>query len=156
MVKRVIPIGLVVAMLLLGCGPFKRGNRISTPPVGAGKQMEPLAADLPAIQWRGTQFEDVPIPPDFTLDYDASYMNVSGEGWRARVADLRYTGEGLLTEALSNVQQGMHRSGWRLTSLTGVAIKSLRFIKGEEECQVIIREGDEGETVLVVRLHPRL
>ncbi len=155
--KQSIFIGLVAAILVSGCALFRRGAETSTTPVALGpdQRFESLVPGLSAPTWSATQFDDVPVPPEFTLDYDASYINVSGQGLRVRVADLRYTGEAPLTEALASVQQGMLRSGWRLTSLTGVAIKSLRFVKGEEECQVIVREGDGGETVLVVRLQPR-
>ncbi len=129
---------------------------MSTPPVGLAPEgrLEPSVPELPPVRWSGTQFEDVPVPAEFALDYDASYVNVSGQERRVRVADLRYTGSPSPTETLGNVQGGMSRSGWNLVSLTGVSIKSLRFIKNEEECQIIIREGDAGDTVVVVRLQP--
>ena len=54
-------------------------------------------------------------------------------------------------------RKALARSGsdWRLTSLAGVAIKRMRYIKGDEECQLLIREGDQAESVLVVRIYPR-
>ena len=153
--KGAVCIGVIAFVLLPGCG-LSRQKRIAIPPVVPEERVDAAAQEIPAIQWRGTQFADVPIPPAFTLDYETSYLNVSGQGRRARVADLRYTADVPLTEALASVQQDMLRSGWSSVSLTGVAIKFLRFVKGKEECQLIIRKGDEGETVLVVRLHPRL
>ena len=145
----------IAAVLLSGCAA-PQGGWMSLPPVGLAPEgrLEPSVPELPPVRWSGTQFGDVPVPEEFALDYDASYVNVSGQERRVRVADLRYTGNPSPTEALSNVQGGMSRSGWNLVSLTGVSIKSLRFIKNEEECQIIIREGDAGDTVVVIRLHP--
>ena len=143
----------IVSLFFHGCDSFRRDPR-STSPVDSAQQTAP-AAQPPRPLWRGTRFDDVPVPPALTLDYDASYINVAGQRGGARVADLRYTGRTAVTETLASMQQGMLRSGWTSTSLTGVAIKSLRFTKDDEECQLIIRKGEEGETVLVVRLHPR-
>ncbi len=115
----------------------------------------PAPAPAPAPQWQGTRFDDVPIPSSFTLDYDASYINISGSGRHPRVADIRYTGETPLSDALSNVQQGMLGSGWSLVSISGVDIKSLRFLKASEECQIIVRSDHDDTTVIIVRLYPR-
>ncbi|MFV1981086.1 MAG: hypothetical protein ACC655_08035, partial [Rhodothermia bacterium] len=107
----------------------------------------------PGMRWMGGRFEDVPVPLEFTLDYEVSYMDVSARG--PRVADLRYTGRSLLNDVLTQVQQVMSKAGWQSTSLTGTAIKTLRFVKGEEECVLIIHKGDDGGSVIMVRLHPR-
>lgn len=135
---------------LVGCQNFQpmMNEAASAPPPAA-------AAAAPAPQWQGTRFDDVPIPSSFTLDYDASYINISGSGRHPRVADIRYTGESPLSDALSNVQQGMLGSGWSLASISGVDIKSLRFLKAREECQIIVRSDHDDTTVIIVRLYPR-
>ncbi len=127
--------------------------------VGTGEkrpQLSPVeaATEAPrAGRWLGTHFEDIPIPQEFTLDYGSSYLNVSERG--PRVADLRYTGQAPLTDVLIHVERVMPRAGWRSTSLTGVAIKAMRYVKGDEECELLVHEGDGGGSVIMVRLHPR-
>ncbi len=114
----------------------------------------PAAAPVhPGAPWRATHFEDIAVPSEFDLDYDHSYINIS-DGGRRRVADLRYTGSPSPTKALAAMQREMARSGWSLESLSGVSIKSLRFSKASEECDIIVRVADDGETVIVVRVQP--
>ncbi len=152
--SRVIIIGLIGAMLLSGCGRLLGQPAASSPPpLETAQGQQPRVPQLPSGRWLGTQFEDVPVPPDFTLDYDSSYVSVSEQG--PRVSDLRYTGTTALTDVLRFVQQAMPQAGWQLASLAGVAIKSLRYYKEDEECQLVIHKGDEGGTVIMVRLHPR-
>jgi len=142
---------LLVGTLIVvtGCG-LPGFRKKEAPPVAAVVAPQaPIAGTL----WTGTRFEDVPIPQDFSLDYAASYLNVSEKG--PRVADLRYTGRTALTDVLAYVQRGMSETGWRATSLTGVAIKTLRYVKGEEECEVVIHREDGGGSVIMIRLHPR-
>lgn len=145
-------LGLFAVLVLSGCASLFGPAATRTPPLQIEQPQEPQEA-RPGNRWLGTQFEDVPVPTDFTLDYDASYVSISAQG--PRVADLRYTGDTPLTDVLSYTQQSMSRLGWQLTSLAGVAIKRVRYVKGDEECQLLIRGGDQGESVLVVRLHPR-
>ncbi len=128
-------------------------------------QQSPQPAPLPEVSmpapapehlgapWRATHFEDIAVPSEFDLDYDHSYINISDSG-RRRVADLRYTGSPSPTKALSGIQREMLRSGWSLESLSGVSIKSLRYSKAGEECDIIIRAADEGGTLIVVRVQP--
>jgi len=145
---RTIACMTAATFLLGGCG-IRMTPEPSPPP-----QFERVAkSPRPAVRWMGTRFEDVPVPSEFTLAYEVSYMNVSARG--PRVADLRYTGQSSLTDVLTHVQQAMLKAGWELTSLTGVAIKTLRYVKGEEECVVIIHKGDDGGSVIMIRLHPR-
>jgi hypothetical protein len=147
--NRKIIAALVAATLLLGgCGYF--AAREEAPPPTSQELAE---SQLHAKRWLGTQFADVPIAPDFTLDYGASYVNVSAQG--PRVADLRYVGRTPLTDVLNYVQEAMSRAGWRSISLTGVAIKTMRYVKGEEECVFVIHK-ENGESIMMVRLHPRL
>ena len=103
--------------------------------------------------WRGTHFEDLAVPSEFDLAYDHSYIDIS-DGGRRRIADLRYTGSPSPTQALAGMQREMVRSGWSLESLSGVSIKSLRYSKAGEECDIIIRTADEGGTQIVVRVQP--
>ena len=111
------------------------------------------APEQPGAPWRATHFEDITVPSEFDLDYDHSYVDIS-DGGRRRIADLRYTGSPSPTEALSGMQREMLRSGWSLESLSGVAIKSLRYSKAGEECNIIIRAAEEGGTLIVVRIQP--
>ena len=111
------------------------------------------APEQPGAPWRATHFEDIMVPSEFDLDYDQSYIDIS-DGGRRRIADLRYTGSPSPTKALSGIQREMLRSGWSLESLSGVSIKSLRYSKAGEECDIIIRAADDGETVIVVRVQP--
>jgi hypothetical protein len=108
---------------------------------------------LPSKRWLGSHLEDLPMPHDFALDYKASYLNVTGR--EARVADLRYTGPTPITEVLSFLQFSVPKAGWSSISLTGGAIKTLRYAKDNEECVLIVRKGDGGESVILVYLHPR-
>jgi len=147
--KYTIIISLVSTMLFLnGCNSF-------VPKKAEPAVAEAAAASAPqpsSYRWVGTQFEDVPIPPDFKMDYDASYLNVAGGG--PRVADLRYRGQMPLSESLTYMQQGMEQAGWTMTSLTGVAIKTLRYVKNGEECVILLHKGDDGSSILMVRIHP--
>lgn len=131
-----------------GCAMLGSGKKKPPPPPPTA-----LEAPLPGNQWVGTRFEAIPIPQGFTLDYDASYLNVSENG--PRVADLRYSGRTALTDVLTYVQRGMLDNGWRLTSLTGVAIKTLRYTKEDEECEIVVHKDDSGQSILMIRLHPR-
>ncbi len=146
--KKTSTIGLLGAVLVLmtGCGFLDIWKKPPPPPVAT-------QAPVVGSQWLGTRFEDIPIPQEFTLDYEASYLNVSEAG--PRVADLRYTGKTSLTDVLSYVQRGMQEAGWRSTSLTGVAIKSMRYVKQDEECEVVIHKGGGNGSIIMVRLHPR-
>ncbi len=148
--KHTIIVSLVVMMLFLGgCNSLAPKKAA---PVADEAAAAPAPAPQPSYRWVGTQFEDVPIPPDFNMDYDASYLNVAGGG--PRVADLRYRGQMPLTESLTYMQQGMEQAGWTMTSLTGVAIKTLRYIKNGEECVILLHKGDDGSSILMVRIHP--
>ncbi len=151
--KRTILTGVIAAAPLCGCGGVFGPAARPAPTVELAPPRQLQEPERPGNRWLGTQFEDIPTPAEFTLDYDASYVSTSARG--PRVADLRYSGNTPLTDVLSYTQQSMTRLGWRLTSLAGVAIKRLRYIKGDEECQLLIRKGDRGESVLVVRLYPR-
>ena len=146
-----IIIGLIATTLLPSCETQPPRAATPPPPVDPAQAQ---ATQQEAARWLGTQFEDVPIPPKFSLDYDASYVSTSS-GQQSRVADLRYTGGTALTDILAYTQQSMARSGWQISSLSGVAIKRLRFVKGNEECQLLIRKGDSGESVLIIRIYPR-
>lgn len=144
-------VAILVGILVVAAGCGLAGFRKKEPPpvAAATVPQAPIAGTL----WTGTRFEDIPIPQDFSLDYGASYLNVSENG--PRVADLRYTGRTALTDVLAYVQRGMSENGWRATSLTGVAIKTLRYVKGDEECEVVIHRGDGAGSVIMIRLHPR-
>ena len=113
-----------------------------------------LSAPRAAPKWLGSQFDDIPLPAELALDYDVSYMNVSAHA--PRVADLRYTGKTSPIEVLTYMQRSMSGSGWEATSVTGVGVKTLRFVKDQEECVLVIHTGKGNQTVLMVRLHPRL
>ena len=134
--------------LLGGCGSLLAPQ--PPPPPQLGSEPEP---PQPVGRWLGTHFEDLPVPAEFTLDYQASYVGTSASG--PRVADLRYTGEFGVTKFLQFIQPAMLKAGWRLESLTGAAIKTLRFVKGVEECEMVIHSGDGANDVLMVRLYPR-
>ncbi len=109
--------------------------------------------EQPGAPWRATHFEDIAVPSEFDFDYDHSYIDISDDG-RRRIADLHYTGSPSPTKALSGIQREMLHSGWRLESLSGVSIKSLRYSKAGEECNIIIRPAEEGGTLIVVRVQP--
>jgi len=142
--KRTLLVSLIATMFFLaGCSTFAP----VTPPA---TNVAPVPE---TYRWVGTQFEDIPIPPDFNMDYDASYLNVSEDG--PRVADLRYRGRMPITESLTYIQQGMERSGWTMSSLTGVAIKTLRYAKGSEECVILLHKVKDGSTIIMVRIHPK-
>lgn len=141
--KRTIIVSLLATTFFLGgC------NSLAPRSVPAAN----VAVPQPTYRWVGTQFEDIPIPPDFSMDYDASYLNVAKGG--PRVADLRYRGRMPLTESLTYMQQGMEQAGWTMTSLTGVAIKTLRYVKNGEECVILLHKADDGSSILMVRIHP--
>lgn len=128
---------------------------VETPPPPAPQLDTPPEASQSGARWMGTHFEDVPVPSEFTLDYEVSYVDASARG--PRIADLRYTGNFEITKFLMFVQPAMTKAGWRLDSLTGAAIKTLRFVKGTEECVMVIHRGHDGRgpgSVLMARLHP--
>ncbi len=142
--KHTTIISLIATMLFLGgCSSVAPTSTSATADV---------AVAPPTYRWVGTQFEDIPIPPDFNMDYDASYLNVAEGG--PRVADLRYRGRMPLTESLTYIQQGMERAGWTMSSLTGVAIKTLRYIKGSEECVILLHKAEGGNSIIMIRIHP--
>lgn len=146
-------VSLIAAIGLFGCQGLLGPAAKSSPPLQMVQPQPPQEPEPTSSPWLGTRFDDVPIPPEFTLDYDVSYVSISRQG--PRVADLRYAGSTALTDVLSYMQQSMARGGWKLNSLAGVAIKRLNYVKGKEECQLLIRKGDRGESVIVVRLQPR-
>ncbi len=115
--------------------------------------MPATAPEHPGAPWRATHFEDIAVPSEFDLDYNHSYIDIS-DGGRRRIADLRYTGSLSPTKALAGMQREMVRSGWNLESLSGVSIKSLRYSKASEECDIIIRPAEDGGTLIVVRVQP--
>ena len=135
---------------LTGCALLEQSPPPAPPPdVG----MAAPAPERPGAPWQDTRFEDISVPSEFDLDYDHSYVDISNGG-RRRIADLRYTGSPSPTEALAGIQREMLRSGWSLESLSGVSIKSLRYSKSGEQCDMIIRTADEGGTLIVVRVQP--
>ncbi len=115
--------------------------------------MPATAPEHPGAPWRATHFEDIAVPSEFDLDYDQSYIDISNGG-RRRIADLRYTGNPSPTRALAEMQREMMRSGWSLESMSGISIKSLRYSKASEECDIIIRPAEDGGTLIVVRVQP--
>ncbi len=138
------------AFWLTGCTLLEQ----SAPPAPLPDvSMAATAPEQPGAPWRATRFEDISVPSEFDLDYDHSYVDISNGG-RRRIADLRYTGSPSPAKALAEIQREMMRSGWSLESLSGVSIKSLRYSKAGEECDIIIRTADDGETVIVVRVQP--
>ncbi len=151
--KRTILAGVMAAAALCGCKGMLGPEARPAPVLAMAQPPQLEEPERPGNRWLGTQFEDLPVPAELKLDYEASYVSTSAHG--PRVADLHYSGNTALTDVLSYTQQSMTRLDWRLTSLAGVAIKRLRYIKGDEECQLLIREGDQGESVLVVRIYPR-
>ena len=129
--KRTILAGVMAAAPLCGCEGVLRPTARPAPILAMAQPPHLEVPERTGNRWLGTQFEDLPVPADLTLDYDASYVSTSAHG--PRVADLRYSGNTALTDVLSYTQQSMTRLGWRLTSLAGVAIKRRRYIKGDEE-----------------------
>lgn len=136
------------AFLLGGCSYGVIREPPPPPPYG-----KVASSPQPTMRWLGTRFEDIPVPSEFTLDYEVSYMDVPARG--PRVTDLRYTGEASLTDVLTELQQAMLKAGWQSISLTGAGIKTLRYVKGQEECVLIVHKGHRGGAVIMIRLHPR-
>ena len=72
-------LGLFAVLVLSGCGSLFGPAATRTPPLQIEQAQEPQEA-RPGNRWLGTQFEDIPAPTDFTLDYDASYVSISAQG----------------------------------------------------------------------------
>ena len=113
--KRTILAGVMAAAALCGCEGVL-GPEAGPAPVLAMAQSPQLEEpERPGYRWLGTQFEDLPVPAELTLDYDASYVSTSAHG--PRVADLRYSG---------NTPSPMSRETSWLTSSSNRMLRTTR------------------------------
>ncbi len=89
----------------------------------------------PSADWIRGQFTDLPVPDGFTLVADESFVFVQGS---VRSADLNYTGDRTVSELIGFYQESMSTSGWRFLRMTGVRMKTLSYLKGDEICEIIM------------------
>lgn len=94
-------------------------------------------------EWAQERFEDVPVPPGFSLDQDSSFTFVQGP---LRQADLRYAGSESVARVIRFYQETMPNSGWSFLRLTGVQMKTITYLKNDEVCEVIVESHDESHS----------
>ncbi len=96
----------------------------------------------PSADWLEARFTDLPIPRDFTLLADESFVFLQGS---LRSADLQYAGGETVSQLIRFYQESMPANGWRFVRMTGVRMKTLSYLKGNEICEIIIERHPLGE-----------
>ena len=110
------------------------GRRSEPPPYDRRPRIGPMETP-PSADWIQGRFTDLPIPRNFTLMADESFVFVQGS---LRSADLNYTGTRTPSDMIRFYQESMPTNGWRFIRMTGVKMKTLSYLKGEEICEIII------------------
>ncbi len=131
----------------------------------------PLATRAPRVQtwpmrpaasakWIAEQYTDLPIPKGFKFEPDKSFVFTQGS---LRRADLNYEGVMTSRDVIRFYQDSMPTSGWQFLRLTGVRMKTLTFVKGNEMVEIIVEwhapraehdAGQERMTRLHIKLNP--
>lgn len=138
--------------LMAGCAALRPEPTVAQPlpaTVGeVGTRMGPVMP-APSAQWIVQQYTDLPIPKDFRLVPNESFVFIQGT---IRKADLNYEGALPVPDLIRFYQESMPTSGWQFLRMTGVRMKTLTYVKGHEVVEIIIEShaphlepGDEHE-----------
>lgn len=90
----------------------------------------------PSAQWIAEQYTDLPIPKGFGLLADQSFVFIQG---KQRKADLSYVGAMPVRDLIRFYQESMAANRWQFLQLTGVRMKTLTYVKGDEIVQIVIQ-----------------
>ncbi len=92
---------------------------------------------MPALSalWISEQYTDLPIPKDFRFEADESFVFVQGT---QRRADLNYEGTLTAREVIQFYQETMPTHGWQFLRMSGVRMKTLTYVKGDEMVEIIV------------------
>ena len=119
----------------------------------------------PSAEWIQGNFTDLPVPEGFALETNESFVFVQGS---LRSADLSYSGTQAVSEVIRFYQDSMPTHGWRFLRMTGVRMKTLAYLSGDEICEIIMEthaphdeheaeewheSGRENVTHLHIKLH---
>ena len=137
---------LAAAALLPGCAmlpelPFL----IDHPPTQSSPSREVPRAqptgNSHSDEWlQGSAFADLPIPPNFELMSDESYVFLQGS---IRSADLNYIGNAIVSDVIRFYQKEMPPLGWYFVRFTGINMKTLSYSNGVEICEIILERHSE-------------
>ncbi len=124
---------------------------------GAGAIAPPrhVMAPAPSAQWILEKYTDLPIPAAFNFNSNKSFVFMQGA---LRSADLTYDGNMPTPKLIRFFQESMPTSGWQFVRLTGMMMKTMTFVKGDERCEITIhsRINDENQERTDTRLHIKL
>jgi len=141
-------------LLLAGCSLQHRQPAQNIQPVrpeateaSRPRAQRPSMAPAPSAQWVLEKYSDLPIPKGYMLQANESFVFMQGA---LRSADLTYKGYLEVADLIRFYQEAMPTYGWRFLRLTGVRMKTITFVKGDELCEIIIMvhkpESESGTT----------
>lgn len=137
--KRILPALCVCAVMLLSCLP------------GCGEPPEdwlvvgPGSAQGDVTLYQDVQFQDIPVPEEYTLLRNESH---SFQSSLFRQARLKYAGPVEWTVALDFYRAELPRAGWQPgRAERGFDFRVLYFSKGQERLIVIVRQLRTGSRV---------
>ncbi len=93
----------------------------------------------PSALWISEHYTDVPIPKSFRLEPDESFVFMQGT---QRRADLSYEGSLPARDVMQFYQEAMPANGWQFLRMTGVRMKTLTYVKGNEMIEIIVEQHD--------------
>jgi len=112
-------------------------------------------APAPSAQWILEKYTDLPIPAAFNFNSNKSFVFMQGA---LRSADLTYDGSMATPKLIRFYQDSMPANGWQLLRLTGMKMKTMTFVKGNERCEITIhsRVNEANPRLMHTRLHIKL
>lgn len=128
----------------------------TAPPAKTSAPPRSAMAPAPSAQWILEKYTDLPIPASFIFNSNKSFVFMQGA---LRSADLTYDGSMSSSKLIRFYQDSMPANGWQLVRITGMMMKSMTFVKGDERCEITIhtRVADDNNSNLVhTRLHIKL
>jgi hypothetical protein len=124
---------------MAGCAPFGGSPAAEQQAVSNGGidiSQEPMMMAARPPEWVLDKFTDLPVPEEFKLDLDDSFVFVQGD---LRSVDLTYEGERPVRELVHFYKESMPGNGWMFIRMTGKTLKMLTFAKRNELCEIIIK-----------------
>lgn len=148
--------------LIGGCATPRTESAVApaTPAMREPRVQTRSMMPAPSAKWIAEQYTDLPIPKGFRFQPNKSFVFMQGS---LRRADLNYEGAMTSRDVLRFFQDSMPTSGWQFLRLTGVRMKTLTFVKGNEMVEIIIAShemhaehdpGQEPMSSLHIKLNP--
>lgn len=124
------------AGLVVGCARPRLEPTVAQPaPLPEAHARMGPTMQAPSAQWIAKQYRDLPVPEDFRLLSDESFVFIQGA---VRKADLNYEGALPVRDVIRFYQESMPISGWQFLRMTGVTMKTLTYFKGNEMVEIVI------------------